>query len=430
MKTDAVRNPLRGAPVLRVFSRYVLSGGLLALLFVVPVYALEPSEVLVVANRFVSGSVDLARYYMDRRGIPRDRLLKVTTSEKETISRALFDKEIVAPIRTYLKKNDHAATIKVIVTIKGVPLRVTPPALSAAEKQQLQLLNQQKDELQGRLKSAAEQDPDTAKDLKHQIDELNKRLKVIKKGDYAAAVDSELTLVATPDYDLKFWQPNPYFVPFQNQNLKLKKNDVLFVSRLDGPTVELVKRMIDDGLAAESKGLSGTAYLDARWQRKDRQQLSGYALYDQSIHLAAERIRHNRPKMKIVIDRESRLFQPGEAPNAALYCGWYSLAHYVDAFDWVPGAVGYHIASQECQSLRSGSGQYWCKRMLEDGAAAVIGPVSEPYVQSFPLPELFFHYLTHGYYTLVEAYFLSLPYLSWQMILVGDPLYHPFQVGQ
>jgi len=64
---------------------------------------------------------------------------------------------------------------------------------------------------------------------------------------------------------------------------------------------------------------------------------------------------------------------------------------------------------------------------LEDGAAAVIGPVAEPYVQAFPVPELFFNFLTDGYYTLVEAYFLSLPYLSWQMVLVGDPLYRPFK---
>ena len=61
------------------------------------------------------------------------------------------------------------------------------------------------------------------------------------------------------------------------------------------------------------------------------------------------------------------------------------------------------------------------------GVAATLGPVGEPYLQAFPPPELFFSLLTDGYYTLVEVYFLSLPYLSWQMILVGDPLYRPFK---
>jgi uncharacterized protein (TIGR03790 family) len=126
------------------------------------------------------------------------------------------------------------------------------------------------------------------------------------------------------------------------------------------------------------------------------------------------------------LDQNKELFQPGEAHYAALYCGWYSLGKYVDAFDWQRGAVGYHIASSEATTLKNPASQVWCKRMLEDGVAATIGPVAEPYVQGFPLPDLFFGYLLDGYYTLVESYFLSLPYLSWQMILIGDPLYRPF----
>ena len=52
-----------------------------------------------------------------------------------------------------------------------------------------------------------------------------------------------------------------------------------------------------------------------------------------------------------------------------------------------------------------------------------IGPVGEPYVQSFPLPEIFFNFLTKGKLTLAESYLVSLPYLSWKQVLVGDPLY-------
>ena len=61
--------------------------------------------------------------------------------------------------------------------------------------------------------------------------------------------------------------------------------------------------------------------------------------------------------------------------------------------------------------------------MLDKGIAATIGPVGEPYVQSFPMPEIFFDYLTQGHLTLAECYLISLPYLSWKMVLVGDPLY-------
>ncbi len=65
--------------------------------------------------------------------------------------------------------------------------------------------------------------------------------------------------------------------------------------------------------------------------------------------------------------------------------------------------------------------------MLEEGVAATIGPVYEPYVQAFPPPDLFFTILTEGYLTLGEVYLITLPFLSWQMVLIGDPLYLPFK---
>jgi uncharacterized protein (TIGR03790 family) len=68
--------------------------------------------------------------------------------------------------------------------------------------------------------------------------------------------------------------------------------------------------------------------------------------------------------------------------------------------------------------------------MIEEGVAVTIGPVSEPYVNSFPLPEIFFQYLTEGNLSLAECYILSVPYLSWKQVLVGDPLYRPFGPDQ
>jgi len=64
--------------------------------------------------------------------------------------------------------------------------------------------------------------------------------------------------------------------------------------------------------------------------------------------------------------------------------------------------------------------------MIEEGIAATIGPVAEPYVSAFPIPEIFFNYLVDGYLCLAECYLVSLPYLSWRMVLIGDPLYRPF----
>lgn len=402
---------------------------ILCLLMVRPVslLALEPNEVVVVANRFVEESVDLAHYYMKQRGIPKENLIRIDTTEKESCSREDYDEDIAGPVRKFLQKRENPEAIRCLVTLYGVPLKVGPPGLTKTEKKELEGLKAEQVSLREKLKKVVEQQGAEDKGTRELLNSIDGRIKAFNKNDQGAAVDSELALLLAEDYDLKQWIPNPFFLGFQNQFLPVKKKDVLFVSRLDGPSEKIVKRIIDDSIASETAGLSGTAYFDARWPKSEKKELQGTAFYDNSLHLTAERLRLLKPLLPVVVNDKSELFKAGQAPGAALYCGWYSLANYVDAFDWRPGAIGYHIASQECQTLRPGSSNVWCKRMLEDGVAATIGPVAEPYVQAFPVPEAFFGALIDGSYTLVEAYFLSLPYLSWQMVLVGDPLYRPFK---
>ena len=251
---------------------------------------------------------------------------------------------------------------------------------------------------------------------------------MLSRGNALASVDSELMLVMVEDYPTAGWVTNPYFIGTMDKTLVVPKDDVLMVSRLGGPSAEIVRRISKDTLEAEKKGLSGKAYFDARWSKpKDGQKkLSGYKFYDQAIHRAAFNVEKSG-RMPIALEYTEKLFQPGQAPDAALYCGWYSLSQYVNAFTWKPGAVGYHIASSECTTLKKEGSQVWCKRLLEEGVAATIGPVDEPYVNGFPLPDVFFGFLVDGYLTLAECYLISLPYLSWKMVLIGDPLYRPFK---
>jgi uncharacterized protein (TIGR03790 family) len=185
-----------------------------------------------------------------------------------------------------------------------------------------------------------------------------------------------------------------------------------------------VYRIINDSLQTEKTGLQGKAYFDARWQATEKKNLSGYHLYDQSIHNAATEV---QKRMEVIVDAREELFTEQSCPEAALYCGWYSLGKYIDSFTWQRGAIGYHIASAECASLKDISRPLWCLKMLEKGVAATVGPVYEPYVQGFPLPEIFFSSLVEGYMSLGESYLVSLPFISWQSVLIGDPLYQPFR---
>lgn len=387
-------------------------------------WALLPAEVLVIANDQVAESLELARYYLEKRAIPLENLLIITTSKEESCSRNVYNHTIAQPVRNFLK-NKKGRKIRAFVTLLGVPLKVEPPKLNAIEQQQLRQFKAEQAALALSLDTGADDKSDAKVSLQQQLDLVNRKIRILNKIDSAAAVDSELTLVLKDDYALNAWQPNPFFIGYQHLRLDQTQAEVLLGSRLDAPTLAIAKRMIDDSLAAERNGLHGTAYFDAKAPASNKKKLKAYALYDQALHLAAKSL-EKRKLMPVVVDEKKNLFQAGEAPNAALYCGWYSLSKYVDAFDWQPGAIGYHIASGECTTLRAGSGQGWCKRMLEDGVAATLGPVAEPYLQAFPPPDQFFELLLKGQESLVEVYFHSLRYLSWQMILIGDPLYRPF----
>jgi len=245
-------------------------------------------------------------------------------------------------------------------------------------------------------------------------------------GKYSASVDSELTLILAGPYQLERWLPNPFHENFDRLPFIHKIRDkTIMVGRLDGPTPERVKRLVNDAIATEKKGLEGIFYIDARGI-KDNGSYGSYSWYDRHLFNLYTTLKDGS-SMEVVIDRGPELFAAGACPNAALYCGWYSLRNYVDSFMWKKGSVGFHVASAEASTLRTKESNVWCKRMIEEGIAATLGPVAEPYLLSFPLPDHFFPLLMSGKLPLLEVYFRSVPSISWRQTLIGDPLYTPFK---
>ena len=388
-----------------------------------PGYGLTADQIVVIANKQQADSITLARFYMDKRRIPAENLVTIDMDPAEGCRRSDYDSRIAAPVRSFLREHSRPDTIRCLVTMYGVPLKITSPALSEqggaavatlTEKIEAAKLSQE----DGKEESMLESLRGSLAEIKNQIAYQT------KIHDMRAAVDSELSLVLQA-HPLAHWLPNPYYRDSPADFVPFTKEDVLMVSRLDGPSPDLVKRIITDSLAAERDGLRGSAFFDARWPDPGLKKVNSYGWYDRAIHRAAALVRQSGRLEQVVVDEEEALFQPGVRRHAALYCGWYSLAAYVDAFAWQQGAVGYHIASSECSTLKKEGSQVWCKKMIEKGVAATIGPVGEPYVNAFPPPDLFFAFLTGGK-NLVESYYFSLPHLSWKMVLIGDPLYTPF----
>ncbi len=242
-----------------------------------------------------------------------------------------------------------------------------------------------------------------------------------------AAVDGELTLVLAEAYHPAHWLPNPFLPAYDRLPLiqDIRRRTVM-VSRLDGPTPAIARRLVDDAAAVDKTGLQGTFYIDARGLSGSADKVGSYPWFDRHLTALADFLKR-RTKLKVVLDQNPAVFPPFSCPQAALYVGWYSLGQYVPSFQWVKGAVGYHVASAEATTLRDKGSRVWCKRLLEEGVAATLGPVHEPYLHSFPLPDRFFPLLLTGRLSLVEVYFRTVPFVSWMQVLIGDPLYTPFK---
>jgi len=387
--------------------------------------ALEPNEILVIANSDIAQSMQIAQYYCAKRQVPTENILALSlgTSLSDTISRDDYEKQLAEPIRQKLLRLEFAGKIKCLLTTYGIPIKVGDRGLLQGQddklKQLEKLAQQEKNKLEQLEQSNSADSINEKKKVNYKLKKLQSDIDRITGKETGASVDSELSMVLFSDYELYRWQPNR----LKNSILGLSLN-TLMVSRLDGPELRIAKDLIDKAIAAEQMGLRGVAYIDSRGIADDKKPYS-FGHFDQSLRDLAVLTRL-RTKMSVKHERTEELFAPGSCPQTAIYCGWYSLQKYVDAFDFVDGAIGYHISSLEAVDLRDPNSSQWCPAMLTDGVTVTLGAVAEPYLNSFPEPKAFFLELFKGR-CLVEAYYQTKPFNSWQLILIGDPLYKPFK---
>ncbi|UCF00182.1 MAG: TIGR03790 family protein [Planctomycetota bacterium] len=388
-------------------------------------YALEPNEILVIANSDIVQSVQIADYYCVKRQVPTENILALPlgTNLNDTISRDDYEKKLAEPIRQKLLSLELAGKIKCLLTTYGVPIKVGARGPLKNQQDQLKqlekLAQQEKTRLEQLKLNRSANSTQQKKEADYKLKKLQSNIDQILGKETGASVDSELSMVLFGDYELYRWQPNR----LKDSILGLSLN-TLMVSRLDGPATDIAKALVDKAIAAEKTGLRGAAYFDSRGITDDKKPYS-FGHFDQSLRDLAVLTRL-RTEMTVTHERTEELFAPGSCPQTAIYCGWYSLQKYVNAFDFVDGAIGYHISSLEAIDLRDPNSTQWCPAMLAQGITATLGAVAEPYLSAFPQPKAFFWELFKGR-CLVEAYYYTKPFNSWQLILIGDPLYKPFK---
>jgi uncharacterized protein (TIGR03790 family) len=296
-----------------------------------------------------------------------------------------------------------------------------------------------KDDFQKALKTASDleqrrYDPHARNDLrilvfKHfgafaYVHVLQDQVDYLESKDTGAAFDNELALVHWTAYSRTRWRDNPFYYANKKQHVPV----TYMVMRLDAPHPEKVKDIITQSIQAETDGLKGKAVIDSRGIQlgQEKETEAGFSTYDQSLRDLADTI-SKHTKLEVMADDKPEVLHANSADDVALYCGWYSLRNYIPECKFNRGAVGFHIASYEMISLHNPGEAGWVAGLLNDGVAATLGPVQEPFLQAFPKPDEFFELILTGKLTLAEVYWKTTRMTSWMMDAIGDPLYTPYK---
>lgn len=367
----------------------------------------DGTAVVVVYNKNVKASKEVADHYAEKRGVPARQIIGLSLPEGENISRKDFAAKMWQPlwrtfekeklfrvksasiqgtnatdIRTYWKVVE--SPVRYIVLCYGVPLRV-------------------------------EHDPSL-----HEPQEASLPAQFHNNG---SAVENELCLL--PLFNLKLpavgFLNNPNYGQ-TNTALLHPTNGLIMVTRLDGPTPEIAKGLVDKALAGEAKGLWGRAYVDSRNIHD-----GDYLLGDEWMRAAA--IWTRAAGFETVLDENPEVF-PTWYPmsHIAFYAGWYTDTvagpFTRTKVEFMPGAFAYHLHSGSASTLRNPS-QSWVAPLLAAGAACTMGSVDEPYLSGTPDVGTFARLFLLRGQSFGEAAYACNMTLSWKTAVVGDPLYRP-----
>ena len=336
-----------------------------------------PANVLVVVNEQSAVSKTAGEYYARKRGIPAVNICRIRVSDREEVDRATYD-AIAKSVGDCLRKGKLAEQVLYIVTTLGVPLRVA---------------------------GAGGMDGDIA------------------------AVDSELCLLYSQlkgsRHSAKGIVGNPFFgqrdTPFTHARFP-----IYLVTRLAGYDFADIRGIVDRAMHAKNTGKfvidmhAGTGQTGENWLRD-----------------AAKRL----PPDRLIFDEGPNVVY--DARGVIGYASWGSNDHArkrrQTGFEWLPGAIMTEYVSTNGRTFRrppdnwtlgtwadakswfAGAPQSLIADYLHEGVTGAAGHVAEPYLHFTPRPDL----LLPAYYAgrnLAESYYLSMPALSWQNIVVGDPL--------
>ncbi|HEY1662986.1 MAG TPA: TIGR03790 family protein [Verrucomicrobiae bacterium] len=366
-------------------------------------------EVIVIYNKNVPESWDVADYYAQQRHVPKKQIFGFNLTTNQNMSRAEFRDSLQMPLAKELEDRGLWKMAKTTIpSVRGSPGQTGRCVITSKIRYAVLCYGMPLDVLS---------DPGLHEtSIPQMVPELHRD---------DASVDSELAWLPLVNTHPNLTGPMLNWVYCATNTALLNPtNGILLVTRLDGPSAAIARGLVDKALQAERDGLWGRGYFDARGLSKT----NAFFLGDEWI-LAAAQIWHNLG-FETYVDDKPETF-PADYPmgQIAVYCGWYSGAvcgpFTLPNVEFMPGAFAYHLHSYSAAAVRDPN-RNWVGPLLAKGVTCTMGCINEPYLSFTPNVAVFLERWTDRQFTFGEAAWQAQPALSWQTTVVGDPLYRPF----
>jgi len=355
-------------------------------------FAQSAENVAVVINDNSPDSQRIGAAYARARSLPESNVLHIHTSPDETVDRVIFVNTIEQPLAAAITRGGLQDRVLYLVLTKGVPIRVTG------------------------TKGA---------------------------NGTVASVDSELTLLyrklagsgVRPEGPVAI----PYFLadrevsearPFTHRDF-----DIFLVSRLDAYTVDEALGLIEKAGAAKGEGRIVLDQRDAL--------INGVA--ETWLEAASKRLTEQGHGSQVVLETT-----PKPARNISQVLGYFSWGSTdpqnrvrTYGMSFVPGAIAANFVGSDARTFReppptwvpsgntanrstwyAGSPEALIGDLIRDGVTGASGYVEQPMLNGTIRPQVLFSAYYAGF-NLIESFYLAMPYLSWQTVVIGDPLCAP-----
>jgi uncharacterized protein (TIGR03790 family) len=352
---------------------------LLPLLLAGALHAQTGENILLVVNRSDALSRQIGDYYRPRRSVPPKNLCSLETTSEEEITWKTYEEQIERPIADCLRKAGLVEKVLYIVTTMGVPLKVQGPGAGTMAEH--------------------------------------------------ASVDSELTLLYSKLKGAPFRRAGALNNPFYMQRDAAFRHPmfpIYLVTRLAAYDFADIKGAIDRSLAARNRG---KFVIDLQSEKDDP---GNNWLRNAAMLL---------PSARVTLEASTRvLYHQTDVIGYASY-GSNDLARKERwlRFQWLPGAIAAEFVSTSARTFQrppdtwqytswedrehyfAGSPQGLVADLIHEGATGASGNTYEPYLSGCVRPD----YLLPAYQqgrNLAESFYLAMPSLSWQGVVIGDPL--------